>query len=109
MIPEPVDLVVCDASFISLTKVLETPLTFVKPGGRLLALIKPQFEAGHGEVGKCGVVRDPAIPQRVCAEVSDWLIQAQGWTIEGIVESPIKGPAANIKSLVSSKKTLQKE
>lgn len=105
-IPEPVDLVVCDASFISLTKVLETPLTFVKPGGRLLALIKPQFEAGHGEVGKGGVVRDPAIHQRVCAEVSDWLAQTMGWAVEGIVESPIKGPEGNVEFLVAATKTL---
>ena len=72
-IPEPIDLVVCDASFIGLAKVLEVPLGFVRPGGRLLALIKPQFEAGREEVGKGGVVRDPDVHARVCAEVAEWL------------------------------------
>jgi 23S rRNA (cytidine1920-2'-O)/16S rRNA (cytidine1409-2'-O)-methyltransferase len=68
-IPEPIDLIVCDASFIGLAKVLEVPLSFAKPRARLMALIKPQFEAGRDEVGKGGVVRDPAVHARVCAEV----------------------------------------
>src|SRR3546814_11772567 len=67
-IPEPIDLVVCDASFISLAKVLERPLSFAAPYARLIALIKPQFEAGRADVGKGGVVRDPAGHARVCAE-----------------------------------------
>lgn len=100
-IPEPVDLIVCDASFIGLAKVLERPLGFAKPGGRLLALIKPQFEAGRGEVGKGGVVRDPAIHARVCAEVRAW-VEGEGWTVEGIVESPIKGPEGNVEFLIAA-------
>lgn len=105
-VPEPVDLVVCDASFISLSKVLETPLKFAKPGGRLLALIKPQFEAGPGEVGKGGVVRDPEVHERVCAQMCDWLTQVQGWTVHGVVESPITGPEGNIEFLVAATKSL---
>ncbi len=106
MIPEQVDLAVCDASFISLSKVLETPLNFVKPGGRLMALIKPQFEAGPGEVGKGGVVRDAAVHQRVCTEARDWLEKTQEWTVHGIVESPIKGPEGNVEFLVAATKIL---
>ena len=68
-IPESVDLIVCDASFIGLAKVLQVPLGFAKNTARLMALIKPQFEAGRDEVGKGGVVRDPLVHERVCAEV----------------------------------------
>jgi 23S rRNA (cytidine1920-2'-O)/16S rRNA (cytidine1409-2'-O)-methyltransferase len=100
-VPEPVDLVVCDASFIGLAKVLETPLSFVKPQGRLMALVKPQFEARRDEIGKNGVVRDPAVHERVCAEVSVW-VSDQGWTIEGIVPSPITGPEGNIEFLIAA-------
>src|SRR6476469_470464 len=73
IIPEPVDIILCDASFISLAKVLEAPLTLAKPGARLIALIKPQFEAGREEVGKGGVVRDPAVHERVCAGARAWV------------------------------------
>ena len=100
-IPEPIDLVVCDASFIALAKVLAVPLTFVKPGGRLLALIKPQFEAGREEVGKGGVVRDPAIHTRVCDAVADWLT-GMGWRVEGVDPSPITGPEGNIEFLIGA-------
>lgn len=98
-IPEPVDLIVCDASFIGLAKVLEVPLRFAKPGARLAALIKPQFEAGRGEVGKGGVVRDPAVHQRVCDEVVVWLI-GSGWVVEDIVQSPITGPEGNVEFVI---------
>jgi len=100
-IPEPIDLFVCDTSFISLHKVLETPLSFAAPGARLIALIKPQFEAGRAEVGKGGVVRDPAVHARVCSEVRQWLENA-GWPVEGMVESPITGPEGNIEFLVAA-------
>ncbi|MEK6636843.1 MAG: TlyA family RNA methyltransferase [Pseudomonadota bacterium] len=100
-IPEPVDLIVCDASFIGLAKVLERPITFAKPAARLLALIKPQFEAGRGEVGKGGVVREPHIHARVCHEVETWLING-GWGVCGIVQSPITGPEGNIEFLVAA-------
>ncbi len=100
-IPELVDLIVCDASFIGLAKVLEAPLSFAKPTARLMALIKPQFEAGRDDVGKGGVVRDPAIHARVCADVTTWLT-AKGWQVEGIVESPITGPEGNIEFLIAA-------
>jgi 23S rRNA (cytidine1920-2'-O)/16S rRNA (cytidine1409-2'-O)-methyltransferase len=98
-IPEPVDLIVCDASFIGLTKVLERPLTFAKPGAQLVALIKPQFEAGRAEVGKGGVVRDEAVHARVCEEVSAWL-ESSGWQVQGLTPSPITGPQGNVEFLI---------
>ena len=100
-VPETVDLVVCDASFISLAKVLEVPLGFAGPGARLMALIKPQFEAGRDEVGRGGVVRDPAIHARVCADVATW-IEGRGWTVVNVVESPITGPSGNVEFLLSA-------
>jgi 23S rRNA (cytidine1920-2'-O)/16S rRNA (cytidine1409-2'-O)-methyltransferase len=102
-IPELVDLIVCDASFISLSKVLERPLSFAKAGAQLIALIKPQFEAGKAEVGKGGVVRDAAIHTRVCAEVQDWL-EASGWPVKGLTESPITGPKGNVEFLIWASK-----
>jgi 23S rRNA (cytidine1920-2'-O)/16S rRNA (cytidine1409-2'-O)-methyltransferase len=104
-VPEPLDLVVCDASFIGLAKVLDVPLRFVKPGGRAMALIKPQFEASRGEVGKGGVVRDPAVHSRVCREVADWFA-GQGWSVEGVVESPITGPEGNVEFLIAAHRAL---
>lgn len=101
-IPESIDIIVCDASFIGLAKVLETPLKFAARHARLVALIKPQFEAGPAEVGKGGVVRDPAIHARVCAEVEAWLGALPGWRVLGITESPIKGPEGNIEFLIGA-------
>ena len=101
-IPEPVDIIVCDASFIGLAKVLERPLTFAKPGAQLVALIKPQFEAGRDEVGKGGVVRNEAVHERVCDEVQTWLVE-KGWTIAGLTTSPITGPQGNVEFLVWAK------
>ena len=102
-ITEAVDIIVCDASFIGLSKVLERPMTFTKAGAGLIALIKPQFEAGRDEVGKGGVVRDPKVHQRVCTNVQSWLTD-KGWAVEGITESPIKGPEGNIEFLIAARK-----
>ena len=103
IVSEPVDLVVCDASFISLAKVLDRALDFARPGGRLIALVKPQFEAERGEIGKGGVVRDPAVHQRVCAAAAEW-VASRGWTVEGLVESPISGPEGNVEFLLGASK-----
>ncbi|QNQ11745.1 TlyA family RNA methyltransferase [Sphingomonas alpina] len=100
-IPEAVDLIVCDASFIGLAKVLDVPLGFAVPGARLMALIKPQFEAGREEVGKGGVVRDAAIHRRVCDEVAAWF-GSRGWSVAGVVESPITGPEGNVEFLIAA-------
>jgi 23S rRNA (cytidine1920-2'-O)/16S rRNA (cytidine1409-2'-O)-methyltransferase len=104
IIPEPVDIVVCDASFIGLAKVLEAPLKLARPGAKLIALIKPQFEAGREEVGKGGVVRDPAVHERVCAEAQAWA-EAQGWKVLGVVPSPITGPEGNVEFLLGALKS----
>ena len=101
-IPEAVDIIVCDASFISLAKVLERPLSFARPGAQLVALIKPQFEARREEVGKNGVVRDPAVHDRVCVEVRDWVAE-QGWTVAGLTPSPITGPQGNVEFLLHAR------
>ena len=95
--------VVCDASFIGLAKVLEVPLALAAARCQLVALIKPQFEVGKDEVGKGGVVRDPALHARVCDEIRQWL-EGLGWDIEGIVESPITGPQGNVEFLVSARR-----
>ncbi|MCF8708278.1 TlyA family RNA methyltransferase [Rhizorhapis sp. SPR117] len=100
---EPIDLIVCDASFISLCKVLERPMSFASPAARLIALIKPQFEAGRDEVGKGGVVRDPVVHSRVCAEVRDWLTE-KGWDVVDVVQSPITGPEGNLEFLIAATK-----
>lgn len=102
-IPEPIDLIVCDASFIALSKVLPVPMSFAKPGARMVALIKPQFEAERHEVGKKGVVRDPAVHARVCAEVRAWL-ESEGWAVLDLVESPITGPEGNVEFLIAAVK-----
>jgi 23S rRNA (cytidine1920-2'-O)/16S rRNA (cytidine1409-2'-O)-methyltransferase len=102
-ISEVVDLIVCDASFISLSKVLERPLSFARVGAQLVALIKPQFEAGKAEVGKGGVVRDISVHDRVCSEVRDWL-ESMGWPVKGLTESPITGPKGNVEFLIWARK-----
>lgn len=100
-VPEAVDILVCDASFIGLAKVLDRPLDFAAPAARLVALVKPQFEAGREEVGKGGVVRDPVVHERVCAEAAVW-VEGRGWRVEGIVPSPITGPEGNVEFLLAA-------
>lgn len=95
--------VVCDASFIGLAKVLERPLQLAAPACQLVALIKPQFEVGREEVGKGGVVRDPALHARVCAEVEAWL-EGAGWQVQGIATSPITGPQGNVEFLIAARR-----
>ena len=102
-VPEPIDLIVCDASFIPLAKVLPVPLSFARDGARLVALIKPQFEAQRQEIGKKGVVRDPAVHARICEGVRDWLT-SEGWGVIEILESPITGPEGNVEFLIAAEK-----
>lgn len=101
MIDRPCGWVVCDASFIGLAKVLERPLELAARECRLVALIKPQFEVGRAEVGKKGVVSDPALHARVCSEVRTW-VEGLGFAVQGIVESPITGPEGNVEFLISA-------
>ncbi len=94
-VPEPVELIVCDASFIGLETLLPAPLALAAAGARLVALIKPQFEVGKGQVGKGGVVRDPELHAAVCTRIEAWLGAQAGWRILGLTESPILGPEGN--------------
>jgi 23S rRNA (cytidine1920-2'-O)/16S rRNA (cytidine1409-2'-O)-methyltransferase len=102
-LPDPLDGVVCDASFISLKTVLPAVLELVKAGGWLLALIKPQFEVGREDVGN-GVITDPALHERVCNDITEWLNASEGWTVVGITPSPILGPKGNTEFLIYAKK-----
>ena len=101
IVPEPVDILVCDASFIGLAKVLDTAVDLVRPGGRMIALVKPQFEAERHEIGKSGVVRDPAVHERVCAAAAAW-IESRGWRVEALARSPITGPEGNVEFLLAA-------
>ena len=103
-IPNPIDLITCDASFIGLTTVLPAPLALAAERAGLVALIKPQFEAGPAEVGKGGVVRDPAVHRAVCERVSAWIAAQPGWDVIGITESPVQGPAGNREFLLYARR-----
>ncbi|GEM15531.1 TlyA family RNA methyltransferase [Gluconobacter oxydans] len=104
-IPEPAGIVVCDASFIGLRTVLPAALELTTPDAWAVALIKPQFEAGRGEVGAKGVVRDPAVHDRVCEEIRKWFAALPGWEVLGIESSPITGPEGNREFLIAARKT----
>jgi 23S rRNA (cytidine1920-2'-O)/16S rRNA (cytidine1409-2'-O)-methyltransferase len=104
-IPELADWVVCDASFIGLETVLPAALGLTKPGATAVALIKPQFEVGPARVGKGGVVRDPALHQEVCERIRAWFGRQEGWSVLGIVESPITGPEGNKEFLIAARRT----
>lgn len=104
IIPEPVDLVVCDASFIGLKTVLPAAMALTKPNARLVALIKPQFEVGKERVGKGGVVRDPALHAEVCADIEAWMNAQPGWRVAGLTTSPITGPEGNVEFLIAAEK-----
>ncbi len=104
-IPDAIDIVVCDASFIGLQTVLPAAMARVKSGGYLVALIKPQFEVGKGRVGKGGVVREPELHQEVCDKIEDWLGGLEDWTVLGLTQSPIKGPEGNIEFLICGQKS----
>lgn len=103
LVPDPIDAIVCDASFIGLETVLAAPLRLAAPGAHLVALIKPQFEVGKGRVGKGGVVRDPELHREVCERIRGWLDALPGWTVLGITESPITGPEGNVEFLIAAK------
>ncbi|OAG28245.1 rRNA methyltransferase [Thermodesulfatator autotrophicus] len=99
-LPELVDLVTIDVSFISLTKILPAALRILKPGGKIIALIKPQFEVGREKVGKGGVVRNPALHQEVIKKIEEFSTKELSLKSLGVVESPILGPAGNKEFLI---------
>ena len=103
---QPLDLIVADCSFISLKRVLPAALSLVAKGGRILALIKPQFEAGKAEADKGeGVIRDPAIHQRILFDLENFVVVELGLKWHGVTESPLRGPAGNTEFLVLLEKT----
>ena len=100
------DIIVCDASFISLTKVLPAALALAKPNAQLVTLIKPQFEVGKVEVSRGkGVIRDSALHQKVCDDIAAW-VSSLGWNVIGITTSPITGPKGNVEFLLYATKEL---
>jgi 23S rRNA (cytidine1920-2'-O)/16S rRNA (cytidine1409-2'-O)-methyltransferase len=102
MIPDPVQAIVCDASFIGLETILPAALALAAPGCFLVALIKPQFEVGAGRVGKGGIVRDPALHAEVCERIEAWLAGLPGWQVLGVTESPVKGAEGNTEFLIAA-------
>jgi 23S rRNA (cytidine1920-2'-O)/16S rRNA (cytidine1409-2'-O)-methyltransferase len=103
-IPEPIDIIACDASFIGLAALLPAPLSLAAAEAVLVALIKPQFEAGRQHVGKGGIVRDPAVQQAVCARIAGWVAEQPGWTVAGIADSPIRGADGNREFLLCARR-----
>jgi 23S rRNA (cytidine1920-2'-O)/16S rRNA (cytidine1409-2'-O)-methyltransferase len=103
-IPEPPGLITCDASFIGLATVLPAALGLAAEGAILVALIKPQFEVGSAAVGKGGVVRDPALHAEVCERIRAWLAAQPGWTVLGLIESPVLGPKGNKEFLIAARR-----
>ncbi|SJZ41011.1 23S rRNA (cytidine1920-2'-O)/16S rRNA (cytidine1409-2'-O)-methyltransferase [Enhydrobacter aerosaccus] len=99
-IPEPIDIIVCDASFIGLRTALPAALALAAPGAHLVALIKPQFEVGKGRVGKGGIVREPELHREVCDTIAGWLDEQPGWRVLGVTESPITGAEGNKEFLI---------
>ena len=105
IIPDPLDFISCDASFIGLKTLLPASLELAQPGAYLLSLIKPQFEVARHEVGEKGVVRDPKLHKSVCDTIKFWLDGLPDWTVLGLTQSPIKGPEGNIEFLIAAHKS----
>ncbi len=103
-VPEPVALITCDASFIGLETVLPAPMALAGARAHLIALIKPQFEVGKGQVGKGGVVRDPGLHEAACARIEQWLAHQAGWRVLGLTESPVLGPEGNKEFLIAAER-----
>jgi 23S rRNA (cytidine1920-2'-O)/16S rRNA (cytidine1409-2'-O)-methyltransferase len=97
-LPEPIDLATVDVSFISLELVLPSVMGWLKPAGDIIALIKPQFEAGRAEVGKGGVVKDPQVHRAVLGKILSWALD-HGLAVRSLIASPLKGPAGNVEFL----------
>ena len=105
IIPDPLDFISCDASFIGLKTLLPASLELARPGAHLLSLIKPQFEVARHEVGEKGVIRDPELHKFVCDTIKFWLDGLPDWTVLGLTQSPIKGPEGNIEFLIAAHKS----
>ena len=107
ILPEPLDIIVCDVSFISMKKVLKPSLNFLhKKYGIVVGLIKPQFESEKNEIKKGGVIKDPNIHERICNDYIEWFNSVCKMKVLGITKSPIKGPKGNIEFLICAKRYL---
>ncbi|MEH6477316.1 MAG: TlyA family RNA methyltransferase [Sneathiella sp.] len=102
-IPEPLDLIVSDVSFISIKKALPAVLSLCKPGACLFTLVKPQFEVGKQNIGKGGIVRDPMLVEAVRVDIEEWINSQAGWQSLGIIDSPITGSDGNREFLLGAK------
>jgi len=103
-LPEMPDLIVCDVSFISLKLALPPALALARPGALLIALIKPQFEAGRAAVAGSGIIRDAAVHRRICDDITRWLAAVPDWRVIGVVASPITGADGNAEFLIAAEK-----
>lgn len=103
LIPDPADAIVADVSFISLTKALPAALALAAPGAWIIALVKPQFEAGREHVGKGGIVKSDAARERALAAVVGFLAAQPGWCMEGAMPSPIEGQSGNREYLIGAR------
>jgi 23S rRNA (cytidine1920-2'-O)/16S rRNA (cytidine1409-2'-O)-methyltransferase len=104
IVADPIEALVCDASFIGLATLLPAPLALCAHGAWAVALIKPQFEAGPEAVARKGVVRDPTVHALVCTRVHAWWAALPGWRVLGVTESPITGPEGNREFLIAAAK-----
>ena len=104
-IPLPLNWIVCDASFIGLRTILPAAMGLAAPGAVLVALIKPQFEVAKDQIGKGGVVRDPALHDAVCQMIENWVNALPDWHVTGITPSPIQGPEGNIEFLLVARRS----
>lgn len=103
LIGEAIDVIVSDVSFISLKLALSPALALARSGTWLFALIKPQFEAGKEAVGKGGIVRDEKVRAEVCDEICRWLREDEGWSVSGLMASPIAGSDGNVEFIVAAR------
>lgn len=103
VIGQPIDAVVADVSFISLEKALPPSLDLAEPGAWLVALVKPQFEAGPQAIGKGGIVRDAAVRRAQADKLAAWIGARPGWRVTGVIESPIEGGSGNQEFLVGAR------
>ncbi len=104
-IPEPADCIVADVSFISLKLALSSALALARGGGWLVALVKPQFEVGRGNIAKGGIVKDEAARQEAVKGIADWLDGQSGWAGIGTIDSPIAGGDGNCEFLLAARKS----
>ena len=103
-VPKLIDILVCDASFISLRKILPEPIKLCAKNAKLIALIKPQFEVGKKNISKGGVVKDEDLRNKCCEEIRLWFESTMKWKVNNIIESPITGPKGNIEYLIYANK-----